>query len=224
MLNPLTKGLWVAPGIVRFLGSEIDTRMTVVALEDGGLWLHSPVALDPALKAVLDPIGPVAHVLAPCKFHHLGVGDYVEAYPDARIYAAPGLPKRRRDLHFHEVLSDEAPSAWSNEIDQLVFWGLPFLNEVVFCHRPSRTLVVTDLLFNVQEARSWPLRLFFRLDGAYRKFGLTRLTKLLIRDPAQARADVERILGWDFDRIILTHGEIIETGGKEAFRGAFAWL
>lgn len=46
----------------------------------------------------------------------------------------------------------------------------------------------------------------------------------LFRNKAAARASLERILSWDFDRIILAHGHVVETGGKETLRSAYAFL
>ena len=198
--------------------------MTVARLADGGLFVHSPVRLDMETRRDLDGLGPVRAVVAPNKYHHLYVGDYFAAYPNAQIYAAPGLAEKRRDLRFHGVLTDEAPALWAGRIDQLVFHALSVTNDVVFCHRASRTLIISDLVFNMHQSQSLATRLFFKLDDAYGKFGPSRLWRLLIRDRATARAAVDRLLGWDFDRVIMAHGDILETGGKEALRASFAWL
>ena len=100
---------------LRFFGAEIGTRMTVVWLSDGGLFVHSPVQLDLPGRRALDALGPVRAVVAPNRLHHLFVGGWREAYPDARLYAAPGLPEKRSDLSFDAVLGDEPPAAWAAE-------------------------------------------------------------------------------------------------------------
>jgi hypothetical protein len=224
MLREITQDLWAAEGKVRFLGLELGTRMTVVRLRDGGLLVHSPVELTPELRGELDRTGPVRFVVAPNKYHHVFVRPFCTAFSDALLYGAPGLPAKRRDLAFHATLTDEAPAEWGNEFDQTVFSALPLFNEVLFLHRPSRTLITTDLVFNFREVESRLLRLALRMDGAYREFGPSRLTRLLIRDRSAARSSIARILNWDFDRIVVAHGEVLETGGREALRQAFAWL
>ena len=224
MFRALAADLWVTERTQRFLGIEMGTRMSVVRLAGGGLLIHSPVRLDAETRRDLDALGPVRAVVAPNKYHHLYVGDYFTAYPEAQIYAAPGLPEKRRDLHFHGVLADEAPALWAGQIDQLVFRALAVINDVVFYHRGSRTLIVTDLVFNMQHAPSLPTRLFFRLDDAYGKFGPSRLWRLLIRNRGAARVAIERMLGWDFDRVIMAHGDVLETGGQQALRDGFVWL
>jgi len=198
--------------------------MTVIRLADGGLFLHSPVRLDAEMRAALDAIGPVRAVVAPSKVHHFFAGDYGTAYPAARIFAPPGLAAKRRDLVIHEELGDEAPPLWRGQIEQHLFGGAPYINEVVFFHAATRTLVLTDLAFNVPVERTAGARLYYWLMGAAGRFGPHRLVRLLIRDRAAARASVERILRWDFERVTVTHGDVLETGGRERFRSAFAFL
>jgi hypothetical protein len=189
------------------------------------LFLHSPVHLDPELHKELDALGPVRFVVAPNRFHHLYVGDYPPAYPGAELWAAPGLRDRRKDLAFHADLSDEAPAGWAGQIDQTFFRYMPVLNEVVFCHRASRTLLLTDLSANFAGPLPWSTRaacaLFGRPPGT---FGPTRLEHWFMRDRPAARAALERILAWDFDRIVVCHGAVLETGGRQALRAGYRWL
>ena len=197
--------------------------MTVVRLSDGTLWVHSPVQLDGALREDLRTLGPVRFVVAPNRYHHLYVGDYFGAYPAAQLYAAPGLQEKRPDLSFHGRLGDQPAAGWAGQIDQVLF-PLPILNDVVFCHRASRTLIVTDLVFNVRDHPSRLTRLVFRFENAYGRLAPIRTWRLLIRNHAAAAAAIDRILAWDFDRVIVTHGEVLASGGRDAVRSAFAWL
>src|SRR5512145_2119434 len=105
-LTPLAPDLWVAPRPLPLLVGDIGTRMTVVRLPDGGLWLHSPVRLDAETKQALDALGAVRWVVAPSKVHYFFVAPYGAAYPAARLLAAPGLAEMRTDLRFHAVLGD----------------------------------------------------------------------------------------------------------------------
>jgi hypothetical protein len=108
-------------------------------------------------------------------------------------------------------------------MEHLIFRGVVGLPEVVFFHRESSTLMVCDLLFNVRKASSRWMQLFGKLDGFYR-FGPTRLTRLLTRDRPAARHCVDRILSWGVERVVLAHGELIETGGQQALLTAYDWL
>jgi hypothetical protein len=224
MLRELASNLWVTERRLRFLATEIGTRMTVIRLGSGELFVHSPVRLDDSTRQDLDALGPVRHVVAPSLFHHLYVADYPAAYPEAKLYAAPGLPEKRRDVSFHTVLGDQAPAEWGGEIECLAFRGAPIANEVVFLHRPSRTLLLTDLAFYIGSESPPATRILFRLLGAYGRFGPTLLERLILRDRGAARRSFEQILAWDFDRVIVAHGRVLDTGGPEALRRGYGWL
>ncbi len=224
MLRPLAADLWVLESPLRFALVEVGTRMTAVRLRSGALWLHSPVALDDELKEQLESRGTPRFAVAPNRFHHLWAGDYPAAYPELELWVAPGLPEKRKDLSGAQVLGDAAPAGWADEIDQVFFAGHPIANEVAFFHRASRTLMLCDLAFNVGSDSPPGTRLAFRLAGAYQRFGPTRLEKVLMRDRAAARAALERILAWDFDRVIVSHGHVLESGGPTALRAGYEWL
>jgi hypothetical protein len=224
MLTALGPELWTVARPQRFYGLEVGTRMNVARLADGSLLLHSPVSLDAALRRALDALGPVRYAVAPNRVHHLHAGEVARAYPGARLWVAPGLERKRPDLVFEAVLGDEAPSPWRGQVDQVFFRGRPYENEVVFCHRASRTLLLCDLAFHFGPSTHPVTRLLMRLIRSYGRFGPSRLDPLLIRDRRAARASLERILDWDFDRVVVAHGDVLERGGKEALRSGYAWL
>ncbi len=208
----------------RFLGLSVGTRMTVIRLADGSLLLHSPVVLDAELRRALDALGPVRYAVAPNRVHHLYAGDVARAYPGARLWIGPGLEKKRPDLRYVAILGDEAPAEWRGQVDQTFFAGRPYENEVVFFHRASRTLVMCDLAFNFGPSAPFGTRIWMRLILSYGRFGPSKLDPLLIRDRAAARASLERILAWDFDRVIVAHGDVLETGGRALLASGYAWL
>jgi len=223
-LCELARNIWIAERPQRFYGLEVGARMTVVRLADGSLLLHSPVSLDPELRRELDSIGRVRFTVAPNRVHHLHAGEVARAYPEARLWVAPGLERKRPDLVFVGVLGDEAPAEWKEEVDQVFFRGRPYENEVVFFHRATRTLIMCDLAFNFGPRAAAPTRLLMRLLRSYGRFGPSKLDPLLIRDRRAARQSLERILAWDFDRVVVAHGDVLESGGREALRQGYAWL
>ena len=223
-LRELDQEIWVADRPQRFYGLEVGTRMTVFRLADGSLLLHSPVALDAELRQELDAIGRVRFTVAPNRVHHLYAGKVAEAYPEARLWVAPGLERKRPDLVFAGVLGDEAPAEWKDQVDQVFFRGRPYENEVVFFHRASRTLILCDLAFNFGPRAAAPTRLLMRLLRSYGRFGPSKLDPWLIRDRRAARESLGRILTWDFDRVVVAHGDVLESGGREALREGYAWL
>jgi hypothetical protein len=223
-MRELAPELWVTERPLRFGGLQVGTRMTVIRLSSGGLFLHSPVRLEPALAAALDTFGRPRFVVAPNRFHHLFAGDYVAAYPACELFVAPGLERKRPDLKIAGVLDDTAHPGWAGEIDQVLIRGVPLMNEVVFLHRATRTLLTSDLVFNIGRESPALTRWGFRLLGGYGRFGTTVIERLLVRDRAAARASLERVLAWDFDRVVLAHGQVLEHGGVEGLRRAYAWL
>ena len=224
MLQQLSSHLWVIERPQSFGGLEVGTRMSVIRLEGGMLWLHSPVTLDPPLRKELDALGTVGFAVAPNRYHHLYVGHVTEAYPEAQLYAAPGVERKRPDLHFEAILDDEAPSGWAGQIEQLLFRGFPFANEVVFFHPESRTLILTDLAFYIDADSPALTRFAFLLLGGYGRFGPTLLERVLIRDRKAAAESLERILSWDFERVVLAHGRLLERDGRAALRRSYDWL
>jgi Domain of unknown function (DUF4336) len=215
--------LWIADAPFALMGFELGARMTLVRLP-GGLFIHSPVALTPDLKAALDRLGPVACLVAPSRYHYLHAAEFARAYPDARLFCAPRLEPGLKGLPLAGALGDEPPPDWAGVLEQSPFRGSSLYDEVDFFHPATRTLILTDLLFNIPRRRPWLTRLIARSLGILGRPGLSPSFRLTMRDRAAARASIERLLAWDFDRVIFSHGDIIETGGKEALQGAFAWL
>ena len=223
-LRQLAENLWVADRPQAFYGLPVGARMTVIRLAGDRLLLHSPVALDAGLRAQLDAVGQVRYAVAPNRVHHLYAGQVAEHYPGARLWVGPGLDRKRPDLVFEAILGDVAPEEWRGEVEQVFFRGRPFENEVAFFHRASRTLILCDLAFNFGPRTAAPTRLLMKLLRSYGRLGPTTLDPWLIRDRRAARESLQRILAWDFDRVIVAHGDVLDSGGHEILRQGYAWL
>lgn len=223
-LRRVADDLWVVERPQSFYGLPVGARMTVLRLAGQRLLLHSPVTLDAPLRDALDALGRVCFAVAPNRLHHLRAGDVARHYPGARLWIAPGLERKRPDLVYEAILGDEAPDEWRGEVEQAFVAGRPYENEVAFFHRASRTLVVCDLAFNFGTSSALRTRVLMRLLRSYGRLGPTKLDPLLIRDRGAARASLERILAWDFDRVIVAHGDVQESGGRQLLRDGYAWL
>jgi hypothetical protein len=223
-LERLEDELWIATRPLPLWVGDVGTRMSVLRLAGSDLLIHSPVSIDPTLRAALDAIGRVRWVVGPSLVHHLFLGDYARAYPAAELWGAPGLAAKRPDLRFHRVLDGARAAEWDGHLAYRLFEGAPRLNEVVFWQRATRTLLLTDLAFNVQAGARNRAKLFHWLVGAGGRFGPHRIIRAAIRDRDAARRSLAKILEWDFDRVIVAHGDVLEHGGREALRAAFAFL
>lgn len=224
MLRQLDGNLWLLDKPFRMFGAELGGRMTVAKLRDGSLLAVSPVRTTPEDRAALDRIGPLRHIIAPNRMHYLFVAELKSCYPEAKVYVAPGLPDKARDLRYDEVLGEEPPAALAQDLVQTVVGGMPGLNEVALLVKPSRTLILTDLLFNITRSEHAWTRFFFTLNGGYGKLAATRVLRTLIKDPKMTRAGIDRVLAWDFDRLIVTHGEVVERDARAGVREAFSFL
>lgn len=224
MLTPLAPELWEYDAPMSVIGMALGHRMTVAKLPDGSLWLHSPAAYSAELAAELRQLGPVAHIVAPNAMHDTYLEGWFAALPQARFHRAKGFAKFRPDLKFTDSLGDTPPAAWSLVFDQLGLRGMPRLNEVVFLHRASRTLILTDLVFNLGAEMPLLSRVLLRLNGCYNCLAVSRLLRTTVKDQPALRESLDQMLAWDFDRVVVSHGRNLEAGGKDALRTALAFL
>lgn len=224
-LAKLGDGLWSADAETRVApGAVFPLRMAVMQV-GGELLLHSPVPIDDALARELAELGPVAHLLAPNKFHHLHLQGAAERYPEARVWGAPGLREKLPGIRFDRILGQHSEPGWTGSLDQLVVSGVPRVNEVVTLHRPSRSLLVTDLVFNMNQTRGVLSPLVLWLVGGQRGFMHSRTWRwFFVRDRAAAGVDLGRVLSWDFDRIVPCHGDVLEIDARERLAHELAYL
>lgn len=222
MLIRFTDDIWTDTREAKFWGVETGSRMTVVRLGDGGLFVHSPVAIDAQTRREVDALGEVRAVVAPSVFHHLHVRAWMDAYPDALFAACPGLEWKRPDLAFSCVLGDPPHEIWARDLAQ-VYFSARRENEVVFFHERSRTMICADALLNLSTHAGRSTRAIARLMGNTAP-GVGWVEPLMIRDRSLARRQADRILEWDFDKVVLGHGASLERGGRLAMRHAYGWL
>jgi hypothetical protein len=228
LLLEFGQDIWVGDGPVVpfFFGFPYPTRMLVIRLSDGSLFVWSPVALCPALRSEVDSLGPVRYLVSPNLLHHLFLGEWKSAYPKALLYASPGLRKRRKDIVFDADLGDEPDTGWAADIDHVVVHGSFAMTEVVFFHRASRTAIFADLIENLPRNwfKSWRGAIA-RIDGIIEPNpGAPREWRASFIDRSAARAALEHILSWPIERVLVAHGEPATANGKEFVRKAFSWL
>ncbi len=223
MLKLFAKNFWVASQKQSFLGLEMGTRMSVVDITgQGDLLLHSPIQLTPSLQEEFQKLGRVTYVIAPNKMHHLYVQSYLDQYPNAQLFLAPGLEKKRPELKEATVIAPNQDYPWAQAFDYCLIEGCPLLNEVAFFHKQSNTLVLTDTGLHIGEESPFMTRWIFKVMGAYKKFGLSRMEKkIFIKDQKTFHESIAKILQWDFQKIMLAHGKPIEMNGHRVFREAY---
>jgi hypothetical protein len=231
LLESLGPGIWVADGgIVSFFGFDYPTRMAVVRLDDGGLWLWSPVEPSPELEAEVRALGPIKHLVSPNKLHHLFLGKWHADFPEARLWGTASTVARFPDLGFLGELDDDAPPDWAGQIDQFHFANSPFLDEMMFFHRESRTAIIADLSQPFSESfldRHWPrwLRWIAKRARMVAGWGYPPIeVRFSFRHRDAARAKLRTLIAQQPERVVVAHGEIARTDGIAFLRRAFAWL
>ena len=227
MLEEFGPSLYVADGpTVSFYGFPYPTRMAVARLSDQTAWVWSPVGLSAELADAVEAIGPVRYVVSPNKLHHLFLTEWAERWPDARVYAPPGLAARRPDLHFFAELDDEPDPAWATDIDQVIFRDSLFMEEVVFLHRESGTAIVCDLIQRHPEATMTGWKgMLMRLDSLVGENGSTpREWRASFIRRKKARAAREKLLGWKPDRLLIAHGDCVSSGAVSVIGKALRWI
>jgi hypothetical protein len=208
MLTQLAEQLWCAEQAQTLPGGvQIPTRMTVLGLSDGRLVLHSPIAMDDALAEEVTRLGTVTDIVAPNCLHHLYLAGAAARFPRAQVHGPPGLREKRPDISFHSVLSDRPPATWGEEIDLLLLAGQPRINELAFLHRRSRTLIVSDFVFHMLRPQGFATGLLLRMFGTHRRLARSRLWHLYTRDRRAARRSERALLEWQFERLVMAHGE-----------------
>ena len=227
MLEEIGPSLYVADGpVVSFDGFPYPTRMAVVRLSDGSAWVWSPVALSDELSNSVEAIGPVRHIVSPNKIHHLFLAEWGERWPEARVYAPPGLAQKRPDLRFDAELGDDPDPAWKADIDQVIFHGSLAMEEVAFFHHASRTAIICDLIQRHPEATMTGWKgMLMRLDGLVGEHGSTpREWRASFLRRGKARVAREKVLGWKPERLLIAHGQCAQTGATSILDKALGWM
>jgi len=232
-LKRVADDIWVVDGpeiAMHYVGIDLPfpTRMTIVRLPTGKPWLHSPIACDDILVSAVRALGSVAFLVAPSTLHYWYLPDWHNVFPDARTFAPASLTsKAHREIRIDEALGDASPEAWLDTMDQCLVTGR-LMTEVDFFHRPSRTLILTDLIEDFEPARvrlPW-LRWAMKLFGAADPDGKAPYDMQLsfIGHRRALRRAVTRMIDWAPEKIIIAHGRWYDRDGVAELRRAFRWV
>lgn len=227
MLHPFGPEIWISGGAdVQVLGFHYPTRMVVIRLQDGGLFVCSPIPLSKALAAAVDALGVVKHIIAPNSLHHLSLPDWQMAYPEAKLYAPPKLRDKRKDIVFDVDLNETAPADWASQIDQVLVQGNRITTEVVFFHAESGTVLFTDLLqqFAPDWFSGWR-KVIAKLDLMVEvEPSVPRKFRAAFTDRPAARTAIGKIFAWPATQVLIAHGTPVTRDAPAFLRRAFRWL
>lgn len=199
-------------------GLKLPARSVLVNEAGRGI-LFSPIAFSDQQVSQIRSIGEVTDIVAPCLFHHLSVPRSIDLFPKAKIWGVPGFKEKRPDIPWSDVIN-EANWPYRDFLEICQLQGVPKMNEAEFFHRPSKTLIATDLIFNMARPAGWLAPILLRMMGNYDGIAVSRLLGLLTQDKEALQQSLGKVLQWDFDGIVMSHGARIEKGGPEKLRAA----
>ena len=213
------------------MGLPVGTRMTVIKLTGNSLLLISPIQITPQIKQQLDNLGTVKYLIAPNLFHYLYLAECKAVYPQSKIIAPPGLRTKQPDLPINKTFTQDEIK-FNSELEYTLFAGFQVLiipriktvNEIVFYHPSTKTLIITDSAFNFDDSYPLITQLAARIIDSYQTLKPSWLEKIAIQDKQQLKQSIAKILAWDFERVIIGHGKIVETNAKQKLTAGYQWL
>lgn len=232
-LKPVADNLWLVDGPVvqmRYWGLKLPftTRMTIVRLSGGRLWVHSPTEPTDELFHAVEQVGRVSFIVSPNRLHTSWLEAWKRQWPRAVTAGVADEPVWNGEmLEFGLDLAEQDAFPWQPEVEQCFVKGSVF-SETIFFHVPSRTLVLTDLVenFEIERVRSFWLRLLLRVTGPLDPDGTAPpdMRATFRKHMPELRAAVKRIRAWVPERVILAHGRWYQRNGLQEMERAFAWV
>lgn len=211
--------IWIKEYPIHYAGTDFNSRMTIVRLNNGSLFIHSPCEITKETKVALECIGKVEFIVAPGSYHYFYVESAQRAFPDAETLICPGIERKWPDIEFDWFLSDRPDKRWESDLDQVLVRGNKLIWEVAFFHKHTRTLILVDLIENITDDTkgvNWTLKLWWKL--VFHMWNNPKPApeyQIGWKDKKAASASLNRILNWDFERIIISHGDLIEKNARE---------
>jgi len=218
-MQKISEDIWVHEDEMSLAGGRLRLRMTVVRLASGKLWVHSPTAISDELVRETTELGDVGYIVGPNNAHNLFLTEWVSAFPSAELVVSSGIPKKLKLTDGFRLLDADFDNIWAEDLERVYMPGVSFFNESVFLHKKSKSLILTDYIQNYEGAEQTFMQKFVLGPIGFKGICLAPPLKLgfLHKDKAGFRESLQCIKQWEFDRIIVTHGDIIEAHAGENF-------
>jgi hypothetical protein len=215
----------------------VGNRATAIRLHTDQILLLNPIQLEPTVQTKLEQLGGV-HFLACDLGHHMYIAEYLQLWPAAKTIGVPGLAGKRKDVQWDFIYSDgqkrkvEVELGFAQDIETVLFEGF-ITSCVAWYHRPTKTLIQSDLLMNLPcteqyaptSARKGPGSWAFAQVAHARSDWFRRLIWYVATvDYALTRRDAKAVAEWDIERMIPCHGDVLEERGNETWAEAYKWF
>ena len=212
-MNAVAENLWTMQYPLTMLGAHINRTVTLIKLRSGELVIHSTAPFSPEDVAAIRALGQPAFLVEALNAHDTFAKEGHAAFPDIPYLAPAGFSEA---AGVSTLPLDPSPAAWGDELIVLELAGKSeAMREYVMLHRPSRTLIVADLVFHVTEDAGLGQRIFAAaglIGGQDHDTAVPRAEKLGVKDKAAFQRSLDTMLQWDFERVIVGHGDVVETG------------
>ena len=204
---------------IKYAGTKFKARMTIVRMKNGNLFIHSPCEIDESIKGKINELGNVEFIAAPGYYHYFYIGSAQQAFPNAETFICPGIEKKLPEIKFDWILGDRPDPRLVEDFDQVLIRGNKYIWEIALFHKQTKTLILVDLIENFTNKTknvSWSLKFWWKMvfhmwenpkPAPEYQFGW--------KDKNAAHNSLMRILQWNFDKIIISHGDLIEENAKE---------
>lgn len=212
-MNTVAENLWTMQYPLTMLGAHINRTVTLIKLRSGDLVIHSTAPFTPADVAAISALGQPAYLVEALNAHDTFAKEGQAAFPNIPYLAPQGFSEAAGVL---TQSLNPPPAAWGDELVVIELEGkADAMREYVMLHRPSRTLIVADLVFHVTDEAGLGQRIFAAvglIGGQEQDTAMPRVEKLGINDKAAFERSLETMVQWDFERVIVGHGDVVETG------------
>lgn len=210
--------IWIKEYPIHYAYAKFNSRMTIIRLSNGNLFIHSPCEIEEETKASIEKLGRVEFIVAPGSYHYLHVSSAQRAFPEAEVFICPGIERKNPEIEFDWLLGDRPDERWKDDFDQVLVRGNKYMWEVAFCHKTTKTLILVDLIENFTDETedvNWTLVLWWKV--VFKMWGNPKPApeyQLGWKDKNAASKSLKTILSWSFERIIISHGDLIEENAK----------
>lgn len=224
MFREIGQNIWTVDSDFSTFGIQFGGRMTVVGLTSGGVAVISPIDWQEAYRSEFDKRGGVKAIIAPNKFHHMFVRPLKNQYPDAQVFATPGLAKKLADVEHTAFNGNQTPDLLKGALEIYHVEGCPAMDEYIFHHPQSKTVILIDYFLNMRANYNLPTRITMKLAGIKKHVCHDTIIRMIVKDKAKFLKAGEQILAWNPNQVVLCHGDIIRDDSLGEIEEAIAWM
>ena len=226
-------------------GAEVGVRMSAIKLANNDLLLYNPTELNEETKAHLQQLGTVRYIVAPNLVHHMFIDPYPATFPGVKLIGPEGISDKKK-MAFTEIKDANegngysAQIGWGNDVELQYFPDFVH-KEIMLYHRPTKTLFVADMLWNLpanesyervvdktrvptkhsQFSAQYAVDHYMHPDGWMAK----ALQWASNKQTDQLKAGLKKVVNeWQAATIVMQHGDVITSGAHEKLESTYSWI